>query len=66
MSNQNNTIDLEERQLYYIQSYKLIYNRISSVSGEVKELINVVNQLQNELENLRQQEKIEFNYGKEK
>lgn len=66
MSNQNNTIDLEERQLYYIQSYKLIYDRISSVSGEVKELINVVNQLQNELENLRQQEKIEFNYGKEK
>jgi hypothetical protein len=65
MSNQNNTTDLEERQQYYVQSYKLIHDRISFVDSQIKGLFEVVNQLQNELENLRQQEKTEFNYGKE-
>jgi hypothetical protein len=66
MSNQNNTIDLDERQEYYVNSYKRIYDHISLIDGQIKELINTVNQLQNELDELREQEKKEFNYGKEK
>lgn len=65
MSNQNNTTDLDERQQYYVESYKLIHERIAFMDSQIKGMINVVNELQNELENLRQQEKIEFNYGKE-
>ncbi len=65
MSNQNNTIDLDERQEYYVKSYKRIHDHISLMDGQIKELINTVNQLQDELEELREQEKIEFNYGKE-
>ena len=65
MSNQNNTIDLDERQEYYVKSYKRIHNHISLMEDQIKELINTVNQLQDELEELREQEKIEFNYGKE-
>lgn len=65
MSNQNNTIDLDERQKYYVKSYKRIHDHISLMDGQIKELINTVNQLQDELEELREQEKIEFNYGKE-
>lgn len=65
MSNQNNTQELEERQSYYVERYRKIHNTITVAESQINELINVVNQLTDELENLREQEKIEFNYGKE-
>jgi prefoldin subunit 5 len=65
MSNQNNTTNLDERQEYYVKSYKRIYNHISLMEEQIKELIDTFNQLHDELEELREQEKTEFNYGKE-
>lgn len=65
MSNQNNPIGLDERQEYYVNSYKRIYNHISLMEDQIKELINTFNKLHEELEELREQEKKEFNYGKE-
>jgi predicted nuclease with TOPRIM domain len=65
MSNQNNTTNLDERQEYYVKSYKRIYNHISLMEEQIRELIDTFNQLHDELEELREQEKIEFNYGKE-
>jgi len=65
MSNQNNTTNLDERQEHYVKAYKRIHNHIALLDGQINELINTVNQLQDELEELREQEKTEFNYGKE-
>ena len=66
MSNQNNTVDLDERQEYYVNEYKKIHSHIALLDNQINELINTVNNLQDELEELREQEKTEFNYGKEK
>jgi hypothetical protein len=63
MNNQNN---IEERQNYYVERYKKIHNTISVAESQINELISIVSKLTDELENLREQEKIEFNYGKEK
>lgn len=65
MSNQNNTTNLDERQEHYVKAYKRIHNHIALLDNQINELINTVNHLQDELEELREQEKIEFNYGKE-
>jgi uncharacterized coiled-coil DUF342 family protein len=65
MSNQNNTTDLDERQEHYVKAYKRIHNHIALLDNQITEMINTVNQLQNELDELREQEKKEINYGKE-
>lgn len=65
MSNQNNTTNLSERQEYYIDRYKRIHDNISIAENKVKELIIIIGNLEEELKQLREQEKIEFNYGKE-
>ena len=65
MSNQNNTTDLDERQEHYVKAYKRIHNHIALLDNQITEMINTVNQLQNELDELREQEKKEFNYGQE-
>jgi uncharacterized coiled-coil DUF342 family protein len=65
MSNQNNTTNLDERQEHYVKAYKRIHNHIALLDNQITEMINTVNHLQNELDELREQEKKEFNYGKE-
>jgi predicted RNase H-like nuclease (RuvC/YqgF family) len=65
MSNQNNTTNLDERQEHNVKAYKRIHNHIALLDNQITEMINTVNHLQNELDELREQEKKEFNYGKE-
>lgn len=65
MSNQNNTTNLSERQEYYIDRYKRIHRTISVAETQINELVMIISNLKDELEKLREQEKKEFNYGKE-
>jgi hypothetical protein len=62
MSNDKNT---QERQDYYITEYQNLYSEISDLETQIIECSTKLHKLHDKLETLRNQEKTEFEYGKE-
>lgn len=56
---------LTERQEFYIGEYQKIYGEIETLEKQVVGIVTRMQDLESRLQELRNQEKTEFNYGKE-
>ncbi len=56
---------LTERQEFYIGEYQKIYSEITSLENQILGMVTKMRDLESRLQELRNQEKTEFNYGKE-
>lgn len=62
MSNNQTT---QERQNHYIAEYQNLYSEISELESQILDCSVRLHKLHEKLETLRNQEKTEFEYGKE-
>ena len=56
---------IKERQEHYIAEYQKIYSEIQSLENQILGMVTKMKNLEGRLEELRNQEKTEFEYGKE-
>lgn len=56
---------ITERQEHYIAEYQKIYSEIQSLENQILGMVTKMKNLEERLEELRNQEKTEFEYGKE-
>ena len=56
---------IKERQEHYITEYQKIYSEIQSLENQILGMVTKMKNLEERLEELRNQEKTEFEYGKE-
>jgi hypothetical protein len=56
---------LTERQEFYVGEYQKIYREIESLENQILGMAAKMKDMESRLQELRNQEKTEFNYGKE-